>query len=79
MNRAIPNHFYTTREQFLEERERIFAPMWTCIGFASDIPNAGDVYPVEFMELPLVMVRDLQHRLSVLHNVCRHRCHMQAS
>ncbi|MBT6071140.1 MAG: aromatic ring-hydroxylating dioxygenase subunit alpha, partial [Proteobacteria bacterium] len=45
MNRAIPNHFYTTREQFLEERERIFAPMWTCIGFASDIPNAGDVYP----------------------------------
>ena len=76
MNRAIPNHFYTTREQFLEERERIFAPMWTCIGFASDIPNAGDVYPVEFMELPLVMVRDLDHRLRVFHNVCRHRGHI---
>ena len=79
MSRAIPNHFYTTREQFLEERERIFAPMWTCIGFASDIPNAGDVYPVEFMELPLVMVRDLDHRLRVFHNVCRHRGHILVS
>jgi len=28
MSRAIPNHFYTTREQFLEERERIFGVMF---------------------------------------------------
>ncbi|NDA15196.1 MAG: aromatic ring-hydroxylating dioxygenase subunit alpha, partial [Gammaproteobacteria bacterium] len=48
--RALSNDFYISREKFIEERERVFAPMWTCIGFASDAPNAGDVKPVTFME-----------------------------
>lgn len=77
--KALPNHFYTRREEFLEERERVFAPMWVCIGFASDVQNAGDVQPLEFMELPLLMVRGSDQVLRVFHNVCRHRGHILVS
>ena len=77
--KALPNRFYTGREEFLEERERVFAPMWTCIGFASDAPNPGDVQPLEFMEMPLLMVRGSDQTLRVFHNVCRHRGHVLVS
>ena len=77
--RALPNHYYTRRAEFLEEREQVFSPMWVCIGFASDAPNAGDVQPLEFMELPLLMVRDSDNTLRVFHNVCRHRGHVLVS
>ena len=60
--KALPSHYYTRRVEFLEERERVFSPMWVCIGFGSDAPNAGDVQPLEFMELPLLMVRDSETR-----------------
>ena len=52
MQKGLPNRFYTTREDFLLERERIFSSMWTCIGFASDTAEPGDAFPLEFMELP---------------------------
>ena len=77
--KALPNHYYTRRAEFLEEREQVFSPMWVCIGFASDAPNAGDVQPLEFMELPLLMVRDSDNTLRVFHNVCRHRGHVLVS
>ena len=77
--KALPNPLYTSREKFLEERERVFAPMWVCVGFASDVPNSGDVKPLEFMELPLLLVRTEDHALRVFHNVCRHRGHVLVS
>ena len=52
MQKGLPNRFYTTREDFLLEREMIFSSMWTCIGFASDTAESGDAFPLEFMELP---------------------------
>ena len=77
--KALPSHYYTRRAEFLEEREQVFSPMWVCVGFASDAPNAGDVQPLEFMELPLLMVRDSDNTLRVFHNVCRHRGHVLVS
>jgi len=77
--RALSNDFYISREKFIEEREHVFAPMWTCIGFASDAPKAGDVTPLRFMELPLLMVRGEDSTLRVFHNVCRHRGHILVS
>ncbi|MDB3946044.1 hypothetical protein N9444_09120, partial [Gammaproteobacteria bacterium] len=62
---GLPNRYYSNREDFLAEREKIFAPMWTCIGFASNAPNSGDVFPIEFMELPLLLVRGSDQVLRV--------------
>ena len=35
--RALPNAFYTDAAQFAEERNRVFARHWACIGFAKDV------------------------------------------
>ena len=79
MQKGLPNRFYTTREDFLLERERIFSSMWTCIGFASDNAEAGDAVPLDFMELPLLILRGEDHQLRVFHNVCPHRGHILVS
>ncbi|MFL2747926.1 MAG: aromatic ring-hydroxylating dioxygenase subunit alpha [bacterium] len=79
MQKGLPNRFYTTREDFLLEREMIFSSMWTCIGFASDTSKPGDAFPFEFMELPLLILRGEDGQLRVFHNVCPHRGHILVS
>ena len=76
VKRGLPNRYYDNRDDFLVERAKIFSPMWVCIGFANAVPGPGDVFPLEFMELPLLLVRDHDHRVRVFHNVCRHRGHL---
>ncbi len=70
---GMPNMCYTSPGFFVEERECLFAPNWTCIGFASDVEQPKAVKPVNFMGLPLLMARDSQRCLRVFHNVCSHR------
>lgn len=69
----LPNRVYTDHEAWLTERDQVVAHTWAGLGFTSDIGDSGSVYPVTFMGLPLVMVRDQQGRARVFHNVCRHR------
>ena len=76
VKQGLPNRYYDNRDDFLVERAKIFSPMWVCIGFASDVSGPGDVFPLEFMELPLLLVRDHDHQVRVFHNVCRHRGHL---
>ena len=70
---ALPNRAYTSHDDWLKERDTVIAQTWAGLGFSSDIAEAGSVYPVTFMGLPLVMVRDQHGRARVFHNVCRHR------
>jgi len=43
------------------------------IGFDSDVPNVGDAVPMEVGGSPLILCRDNNSQIQVLHNVCRHR------
>jgi choline monooxygenase len=70
---ALPNRAYTSHDDWLKERDTVIAQTWAGLGFSSDIAEAGSVYPITFMGLPLVMVRDQHGRARVFHNVCRHR------
>jgi len=70
---GLPNHWYTADGAFQQEREAIYAKTWFSIGFASDVPGKGDIYPVDFMGLPLLIVRDRKGQVRVFHNVCSHR------
>ena len=79
LKKGLPNRFYASHEEFLRERELIFSSMWTCIGFASDAESVGDSYPLEFMELPLLLLRGVDQKLRVFHNVCPHRGHILVS
>ena len=70
---GLPNPAYTSDEFFVREREQVFASSWAGLWFASDLPKKGYVKPVEFMGLPLVILRNKQDEIRVFHNVCSHR------
>ncbi|MFK8076663.1 MAG: aromatic ring-hydroxylating dioxygenase subunit alpha, partial [Granulosicoccus sp.] len=70
---GLPNERYTSDEGFIEDREKVIAPSWACIGFVDDLPEPNYVYPVDFMGLPLLITRDNDDVIRVFHNVCSHR------
>ncbi|MEC9343621.1 MAG: aromatic ring-hydroxylating dioxygenase subunit alpha, partial [Pseudomonadota bacterium] len=70
---GLPNWFYADREALAAEKQAVFAPGWAGIGFAKDVPLAGDVKPVTFLGEPLLLVRDREGAVRVFQNACRHR------
>ena len=70
---GMPNQAYTSEEYFTFERDQVFGNTWVCIGFASDLLKNGYVMPLDFMNLPLLMMRNRQGEVQVFHNVCSHR------
>ncbi|MBN33855.1 MAG: hypothetical protein CMM46_03595 [Rhodospirillaceae bacterium] len=70
---GLPNACYTSPEWLKAENERLFARTWMLAGFCHEIPNKGDVCPVEMGGMPLVILRDNDGEVGVFHNVCRHR------
>lgn len=55
------------------EQQKLFPRLWCVVGIASELPEPGDVIPVDLAGWPLVIVRDEEHRVRVFHNICRHR------
>ena len=74
--RGLPTSIYTSPDFFTFEKERLFPESWVGIGFESDVPEIGDAVPMEVGGLPLVLCRDNNSQIQVLHNVCRHRATM---
>ena len=71
--RGLPPEAFTSNA-FLElEFERLFPRNWVFVGHGHDIPEPGDVKPLELAGLPLVLVRNQEGEVRVFHNVCRHR------
>ncbi len=70
---GLPNDVYTNDAYFERERDTLFAATWACVGRGTDAPNPGDVFPLNFMGLPLVLVRGDDRQIRVFHNVCSHR------
>jgi choline monooxygenase len=71
--RGLPNQLYVDRSALAVDRDRIFAKTWSGLGFASDIPEPGDAKPIDWLGVPLLMVRDRDGQVHVHHNVCSHR------
>ena len=71
---GLPNQAYTSATYFFtHERDQVLGKSWAGLWFASDLPKKGYVKPVEFMGLPLVILRNKQDEIRVFHNVCSHR------
>lgn len=71
--KGMPNAFYIDPAVYDLEREKIFEPNWFAVGFGKDVPDAGDVVPVEIMGVPMILTRDKSNDVRVFHNVCSHR------
>jgi Rieske 2Fe-2S family protein len=71
--RTMPREFYTDDGIFAEERDRIFARHWICVGRESDVPEPGDFRLIDVAGESLILLRDHGGTLRALYNVCRHR------
>jgi phenylpropionate dioxygenase-like ring-hydroxylating dioxygenase large terminal subunit len=71
--KGLPNEHYVDEATFKEERESVLFANWSAVGFSHDVPNAGDANPIDFLGMPLLMVRDDQGAVRVHQNTCRHR------
>ncbi len=70
---GLPNATYTEETFFTFERTQVLARTWAGIGFSSSLAEPGYAIPVDFMGLPVLLVRDRESRVRVFHNVCSHR------
>ena len=71
--RGLPNAHYTDPATFAAEREAVLFASWAGVGFGKDIPEPGDAKPVDFLGVPLLLVRDEDGAVHVYQNTCRHR------
>ena len=71
--RGLPNRCYTDPDLFDLEKSRVFGAGWSVVGFGKDIPEPGDVLPIDHLGKPLLLVRTKSGEVKVFHNVCSHR------
>ena len=71
--RGLPNEAFTSEEFLTLENQRLFPRAWVFAGPASDIPDRGDVKPVQVAGRSLFMVRSQTDEVRVFQNVCPHR------
>jgi choline monooxygenase len=71
--RGLPAPAFIDEGYFAEEMRLLMGRHWVCIGFEHDVAQAGDLHPVVFGGMPLLMARDSAGELRVFHNVCSHR------
>jgi len=70
---GLPNECYISEDYTKIERKKLFEDKWIVVGTASSIPNKGDAKPFNFLDLPIIILRDKKNKIRVFHNVCSHR------
>ena len=71
--KGLPNAHYIDSDVFNEEKRSVLYANWSGIGFGKDIPAVGDAKPIDFLGMPVLLVRDLDGSIRVFQNTCRHR------
>jgi choline monooxygenase len=66
---TLPRQAFTSEEFFELEAERIFSDGWAAICFSQQVPNPGDLAPLEICGIPLLAVRGQDGELRVFHNI----------
>ncbi len=70
---GLPNEFYTSDEVYAAEREALWFASWAGICSVADVSEPGDARPIDFLGVPLFVLRGKDGLLRVFQNVCRHR------
>ena len=65
---------YTDPDIFALEMDRIWGQAWIYIGHESQVANPGDYFTTHINHnIPVVMIRDKDGQVNVLHNRCGHK------
>ena len=70
---GLPNEHYIDEGIFEEEKYAVLFASWAGLAVAADVPEIGDAKPIEFLGIPLLLVRDRENKVRVFQNSCRHR------
>jgi phenylpropionate dioxygenase-like ring-hydroxylating dioxygenase large terminal subunit len=69
----VHRQLYTDPAIFEIEMQRIFGKAWVYIGHESQVKDSGDYFATYLGRKPVVLVRDENGDLRVIHNQCAHR------
>ncbi len=70
---GLPNAHYIDPQVFEEEKHALLFSQWAGLAVAADVPEPGDAKPLEFLGMPLLLLRDTEGQVRVFQNICRHR------
>ena len=70
---AVHRAVYTDPAVFAAEQERIFRRTWLYVGHESEVPNPGDFILSQLALDEVLLVRQSDRSLALLHNRCAHR------
>src|ERR1700689_2443418 len=70
---TLPPWCYTSEEFHRAEVKNLFMKVWNLLGRAERLPNPGDYFTVNYVGIPLLIVRGGDRKLRAFSNVCRHR------
>lgn len=70
---GLPNAHYIDPTVFEEEKHALLFSQWAGLAVGADVPEPGDAKPMEFLGMPLLLLRDKQGDVRVFQNICRHR------
>ena len=60
---GLPNECYISEDYTKIERKKLFEDKWIVVGTASSIPKKGDAKPFNFLDLPIIILRDKKIKL----------------
>lgn len=70
---GLPNAHYTDPQVHEEERQALLFGGWAGLAVSAQVPEPGDAVPLEFLGVPLLLLRDREGTVRVFQNICRHR------
>lgn len=70
---GLPNAHYTDPAMFRTEAQALLMSTWAGLAVTADVPEPGDAVPMDFLGMPLLLIRDKDGDVRVFQNICRHR------
>lgn len=70
---GLPNAHYTDPATYELECNAVLRANWAGLAVAAQVPEPGDAIPMEFLGIPLLLIRDKDGQVRVFENICRHR------
>ena len=70
---SLPAGLYTREDVCEADIDVFFRKHWICIGVDCDVPEPGDATVIDIGKTSLILLRDDEGEIRILHNVCRHR------
>jgi choline monooxygenase len=74
LKHGLPASAYTDVDFFRTECDTLFTNNWFFVGFAHELPEPGDAFPITVAGKPVVLIKNNQGQVAAFHNACSHRC-----